>query len=417
MTIAIILISQSGIAIAPENVDWVDPSFLARAAASVGCIAAVTAACLLFGMRSRSGGGVGFALAAGAAQALMNTFMTPIAGQLGLLVSGSLGVAGLFIAGAAGLALAAVNFGAIAVAQLALRKGNAAAIIPIQQLPIQVLPLVLHVALYRGSFGGTAQTVSLAAGLVLLIAGSFALGSGRKPSRKKTSAAPALLVLLFALAHPLSLNSQEPGRGGTLLRYACLDDAGRQTATIEMRVTSSGHGMEIESTDSSGIRGFARLGPDMVQEEVRFGTASGGMLRFALEKSGDFWKVEGGSASSLSRAGNAVLGDRSLFFILPTLIDPKRKGQEARFVLVRPEGGQRAAMRLRAEGIVDTADMGGKMEKAYRISMELADPIGRLFWPYSYNYFYRVGDLQFLAYDGPDENKKKTRIVLMEAEE
>lgn len=314
-----------------------------------------------------------------------------------------------------GLALAAVNFGAIAVAQLALRKGNAAAIIPIQQLPIQGLPLVLHVALYRGSFGGTAPMVSFATGLLLLIAGSFALGGGQRASGKGTAASPVLLVLLFSLALPLSLNAQEPERKGRLYRYASLDDAGRKTATIEMRLTSSARGMEIDSTDSAGIRGFARLGPDMVQEEVDFGTASGGMLRFALERAKDSWKVEGRSASSLSRAGNAVLGDRSLFFILPTLIDPKRKGEAARFVLVRPEGGQRAAMKLRAEGTFDVVDMRGKKEKAYRISMELADPIGRLFWPFSYNYFYRVGDLLFLAYDGPDENRKTSRIVFEEA--
>jgi hypothetical protein len=87
---------------------------------------------------------------------------------------------------------------------------------------------------------------------------------------------------------------------------------------------------------------------------------------------------------------------------------------EARFVLVRPEGGQRAVMRLRAEGIVDAPEIDGKKEKAYRISMELADPLGRLFWPYTYNYYYRVKDLCFLAYDGPDENRRNSRIILVE---
>jgi len=47
----------------------------------------------------------------------------------------------------------------------------------------------------------------------------------------------------------------------------------------------------------------------------------------------------------------------------------------------------------------------------------LGDPIGRLFWPYTYNYYYRVGDLLLLAYDGLDENKKNSRIVLVGAQE
>jgi hypothetical protein len=345
IAIAIACIGFSGIAIAPESVNWFDRSFLLRAAVSVGCIVVVMAACI----------------------------------GLGLLVSGRLGVAGLMIAGAASAALATVNFCAIAIAQLALRKGTAAVVIPIQQLPIKAVPLILHAALYRGSFG-----------------------------------AAACLALLLATTVPGRLDAQEAAAPTRVYRYACLDDAGRTISTIEMLLTSRGGELEIVSTDSAGIRGFAKLGAGMLQEEVSVDGATGGTMRFKLAALGESWNVEGGSASTLSRAGNAYLGDRSLFFILPTLVDPKMPGDEARFVLVRPEGGQRATMRIRAEGIVDGPEIGGRKEKAYRIRMELADPLGRLLWPYSYNYYYRVGDLCFLAYDGPDEKKRNSKIVLVE---
>lgn len=410
IALAVACIGLSGIAIAPESINWLDRSFLLRGAITVGCILVFSAACIGFGLYSRSSGVISLALAAGAAQALANALMAPIAGQLGLLVSGSLGLIGLIIAGAASIALAAVNFGAIAVAQCALRKGSAAVVIPLQQLPIQVVPIIFHVAMYRGSFGGTGKTALLTAGISLLIVGAFALGRVGKAG--KVLAVTSCLA--FVLAASPHIGAQETVAITQVYRYACIDDAGRNTGSIEMRVTSGRGGMEIVSTDSAGNRGYARLGTGMIQEEVRIAPASGGMLRFRLAALGGSWETEGGSGSSCSRAGNARLGDRSLFFILPTLIDPEKTGGEARFVLVRPEGGQRATMRLRAEGIVDAPDTGGRKERAYRISMELADPIGRLFWPYTYNYYYRVKDLRFLAYDGPDENKRNSRIILVE---
>ena len=215
IAIAIACIGISGIAIKPESVDWVDRSFLIRAAMAVGCIAALAAACLVSGLLPRSRGALPFALAAGAAQALMNAFMAPIAGQLGRLVSGGLGAAGLIIAGSAGLALLAANLGAIAIAQLALRKGRAATVIPFQQLPIQIVPLILHAALYRESFGGRTEMALLASGLALLIAGAFALGGGRQASEGRRPGAAAGLVLLFALALPCTLDSQESASCGT----------------------------------------------------------------------------------------------------------------------------------------------------------------------------------------------------------
>jgi hypothetical protein len=338
--------------------------------------------------------------------------MAPLAGQLGLLATGGLGLLGWLTVGGAGLALAAVNFGAIAIAQLALRRGAASMVIPLQQLPVQLLPLVFHAALYRGSFGSASKAILLASGLVFLLVGFFALEGRGKARRDKAGAAIAPLVLLLSLALPIGLDAEGARAASRIYRYACLGDEDRISATLEMRVTSGREGMEIISTDSTGLRGYARLGAGMVQEEVRVDTASGRTLSYRLADSGESWETEGGPEGSLSRAGKAWLGDRSLFLILPTLIDPKKTGGEARFVLVRPEGGQRATMLLRAEGLLDMPGAGGRREKAYRISMALADPLGRLFWPYTYNYYYRVGDLLFLAYEGPDENKRNSRIIL-----
>ncbi len=185
----------------------------------------------------------------------------------------------------------------------------------------------------------------------------------------------------------------------TLYRYACLDFAGRDKGKLEIQITRRDESLEIISTDSAGLKGYARLGAGMIQEEVTLDTASGGTLRF-----------------NPSSIGDARLGDRSLFLIVPTLVDPRTVGVETRFVLVRPEGGQRVVMRLRSEGVVDVADFYGNMERAYRIRMDLADPIARFVWPYTYNYYYRIPDQSFFAYDGPDENRKNSRIILIDSQ-
>jgi drug/metabolite transporter (DMT)-like permease len=204
MALAVACIGLSGVAIAPESVNWVDSGFLLRAAMAVACVLGVSMAFIWSGLHSRSSGTTSLALAAGAAQALTNALMAPIAGQIGRLFSGNLGLTGFIIAGVTSVALAAVNFGAIAIGQLALRKGAVVVVIPLQQLPIQVVPLVFHIALYGGNFGTPAETAFLALGLVFLIAGSIALGGARTSPRGKV---PAMANCLVVMCHAVPLFS------------------------------------------------------------------------------------------------------------------------------------------------------------------------------------------------------------------
>lgn len=422
IALAVACIGLSGLAIAPESVDWAGRPMLARAMIAAACMAAAVAALAGLGARSRAHGAPCFALAAGSAQALANALMAPIAGQLGRLASGRLDASGLAIMAAASLALIAVNAGAIAMAQLALRKGVASTAVPLQQLPIQAIPLVLHIALYRGDFGAAGETALLALGVAVLIAGSFALGLDGKPISGRHRALPAGLALAVALglafAHPSRLDAQEATQAtARTYRYSCIDASGRVSGSMEILVTALGDGMEIESSDSAGISQYARLGPGMIQEEVRIETAAGAMVRYALSSTGDSWARSGRPGGSVGRTENSRLDTLSLFFVLPALVDHEKPGSEASFTLIRTSGGQKASMRLRAEGIVAAPGLDGKTESAYRISMVLADPIGRLFWPYEYNYCFRAGDLIMVAYDGPDESRNFSRMVLVEAEE
>ncbi len=223
--------------------------------------------------------------------------------------------------------------------------------------------------------------------------------------------------LIISLQGPAGLYAQESATVSLIHRYAYTDSMGRNTGSLEIRLIRKNGGLEIVSMDSAGLGGYARLGSGMIQEEVRVQSASGKVLAFSLLPSKDSWEIQGAAKKSCIRNGDSWLGDRSLFFILPALVNLNTIGFEKIFILIRPESAQRAAMRLRVEGIVDALDVSGRPERAYHITMVLADPVGRMIWPYAYNYYYRVGDVSFLAYDGPDENRMNSRIVFLDARE
>jgi hypothetical protein len=176
IALAVASLGASGLVLAPERVPWTEAGFLSRAALGCATVLALVLLLVALGLRAGQGGQLALTLAAGGAQALVNACMTPLAAQIAPLASGSLGAGGLTVAAVAGLAMAALNLAAIAVAQLALRRGEAGTVLPLQQLPLQLIPIAFHVAVYRGSLGGSSSRLALAAGLLLLSLGSMALG-------------------------------------------------------------------------------------------------------------------------------------------------------------------------------------------------------------------------------------------------
>lgn len=83
-------IGLCGASIAPEKLEWLEPSFLARAAASLGCLALACAAFLGLGLSRKGAPALFLALAAGSAQGIVNALMAPIARQQALLAAGLL---------------------------------------------------------------------------------------------------------------------------------------------------------------------------------------------------------------------------------------------------------------------------------------------------------------------------------------
>lgn len=176
------LIGLSGISILPESVVWLEPGFLVRASFVIGGIIAAALAFLAVGLRPGERSALPLAFAAGSILAVSNALIGPAAGQLGLLAAGKTDIVDLAIMGVVGILLIVVNLAAFAVAQLALRRGDAASVIPLQQIPIQLLPLLIHTLVYRGTLGASKSVVFLCSGLAALLLGAFAI-EGRRPER------------------------------------------------------------------------------------------------------------------------------------------------------------------------------------------------------------------------------------------
>jgi hypothetical protein len=117
------------------------------------------------------------ALAAGFMQALANALMAPVTGGMGNLLAGRSDRSGILIALAAGAALVASTLTAVALAQLAYQRGSAVRMVPLQQVPVQIVPPILHVLVYGRAISGAWTIAALGLGVIALLAGGFALGA------------------------------------------------------------------------------------------------------------------------------------------------------------------------------------------------------------------------------------------------
>jgi drug/metabolite transporter (DMT)-like permease len=171
----VVLMTLAGLSLNPEGMDWLEPSFLLRAASSLGGVLFFALALFALGKRVSALAGFFFALSAGCGFALSNSLITPIAGQVWNFIADGFDGGGFAIAISVGACLLAINVAAIALSQFALRKGKATNIIPLQQVPVQLIPILLHVALYRQAISADG-ILPLVCGVLLLLAGVLALG-------------------------------------------------------------------------------------------------------------------------------------------------------------------------------------------------------------------------------------------------
>jgi hypothetical protein len=106
--------------------------------------------------------------------------------------------------------------------------------------------------------------------------------------------------------------------------------------------------------------------------------------------------------------GSIVLTDPSSFWVFSLWLSRNPTFLEKNFSLYQENDNRLVGMKLRNAGM-ETITVGKKTLRAHRLEMALSDPIGRIFWPHVYRYWFSADDFGFLAYEGLLADKRLSR--------
>jgi drug/metabolite transporter (DMT)-like permease len=185
VALGVAFIGLTGLSINLEGVSWLDRSLLLRAGGAYVAILCLGLIAVAIAAASPIASGPCLAIAAGFMQALANALMAPVTGGLGNLLARRSDPSGFLIALAAGAALVASSSTAVVLAQLAYRRGLAVRMVPLQQVPVQIVPPILHILVYGQTVSGTWVIAALSLGVAALLVGGFALSARSKLDGEK----------------------------------------------------------------------------------------------------------------------------------------------------------------------------------------------------------------------------------------
>ena len=172
---AITLLGLSRLTINVEDFDVLAGNFLVRAA--VFSLVGTAFILILEILRRRSGRYQGsiLAVSSGLYYVLSNFWVGPFMGAVLRIFKGNLTlpVIALFLTGSA--ILVVTNMFGIAKLQLAFRVTNASLAIPIQQIPIQVAPAFVYLAVFRLTPPSAVSVLMFCSSIILIIASTFVL--------------------------------------------------------------------------------------------------------------------------------------------------------------------------------------------------------------------------------------------------
>ncbi len=173
------LLGLSGVAIDLREYDVLAASFLGRAAlysaVALGAIAALEATRRL-GRRRGSASGLALAVVSGLHYSLSNFWVGPFVAVVMRIFAGELSAPVLGMFAWCALILPATNVFGIGRLQAAFRTCRASRAVPLQQVPVQVGPAFVYLAVFRMRPPSTAAVLLLGAGIVLILSSSFLLG-------------------------------------------------------------------------------------------------------------------------------------------------------------------------------------------------------------------------------------------------
>ncbi len=175
LVIAITSIGLSNLAIEGSLETLQDPAFLLRLALFTGAAGALWVGFYASGKKLEKRKTLFLALGAGFPFVIANVWMQPLILTLLAVFSGTAGMVEwvIFILGA--FLSSIVSFLGLAHLTHAFNSGNASIVVPVQQLPQQVAPVVIYFGLYQLQAPSVASLYLLLAGIVMILVSGFIL--------------------------------------------------------------------------------------------------------------------------------------------------------------------------------------------------------------------------------------------------
>jgi drug/metabolite transporter (DMT)-like permease len=176
MIVGIVLLGVSGLVIGTESYDVLDVAFLTRVAIFTLALLVLAVGCALGQRQSVMYRGTLLAILSGCMFALSNFWIFPLMATIVHVLSFTFVLVELTLFILAALILVLTNVFGISTIQDSFRVGHASLMVPIQQIPIQVAPAFVYIAVFMLSPPfGSHSLLLLGLGIGLILVSSFLL--------------------------------------------------------------------------------------------------------------------------------------------------------------------------------------------------------------------------------------------------
>ncbi len=178
--IGVFLLSISKLSIDTSLVPWMEPAFFSKTLWYFGGLSCVAVLALILGLTQKRRPflrAILFSLSGGFLYGLSNILLAPMTYHASVFTQYGIEQVNLPYLIISSVYLLLINAYAVSITQKAYALGHVSILIPIQQIPIQIVPIISHFWFFQGVFPSTFSRVSVPIAVLLILIGAAALGN------------------------------------------------------------------------------------------------------------------------------------------------------------------------------------------------------------------------------------------------
>ncbi len=178
--ISVILLSFSRLSIDTESIQWLSEDMFLRTLRYIGGLTAAAVVLLIGGFMIRQKlhfRSILYSVSAGIALAIGNILTAPLSHQMTLMSRHSAGRNNLVYFIVLLIYIVAVNAYAVIIMQHAYTLSHVSVLMPVQQTPIQIIPILSHFYFFDAAFPSTYAKIAVPVAVIFILAGASALSS------------------------------------------------------------------------------------------------------------------------------------------------------------------------------------------------------------------------------------------------